>query len=505
MKISDLNKQQKRTAVILLSAGVILLITLIVIAIIVLGGSGTSSPVIGSQPVGSEESTGLLSEQQAENLSGLLTDSEESVSNITDSVGGNTSVHGSASYEGTTVDSNTNTASGAGGTETAKETILVGGYSVRDFGAKGDGKTDDTSAFQAALAAAKEAKVNLYVPAGTYKLTTGLALGNVTMCGPGIHDITKEANKLPVLLISQNSANAITLSSGAINGIHIQYLSGSASKKAAIYLTGPGNRISNVKISNAYQGIVFDQISSSINPGRSNIEGVVIEGTRYMGMKVTNTYDVTYLHNVSVTGTSNEYKTAGIGIWFEKNDDVRVSDCQVMNACYGYKFTDLKKASGGDETMSTWGNFLRCKASGVSYGIHISSNFPDQRMAPIVFNDGNIQASNSTVFVEKSGGVLTMTNTALNCSGAATLNIQGGHNIMLNNCTVTASKGIGAKITGGAHILLNHNKITASSTGIEVGGYAPKGLVISDNTISASVKVQDTTTSGTIKAISGNK
>ena len=44
--------------------------------------------------------------------------------------------------------------------------------SVKDFGAAGDGVTDDTAAIEAAIAAATTAKTTLVFPSGTYKLVT---------------------------------------------------------------------------------------------------------------------------------------------------------------------------------------------------------------------------------------------------------------------------------------------------------------------------------------------
>lgn len=76
---------------------------------------------------------------------------------------------------------------------------------------------------------------------------------------------------------------------------------------------------------------------------------------------------------------------------------------------------------------------------------------------------------------------------------------------MFNSCAITAQKGNGAEISGGMHVLFHSNTIKASLIGVKVGGYAPSGLVITDNTISASAKVNDTTTAGTVKSISGNK
>lgn len=48
-------------------------------------------------------------------------------------------------------------------------------FSVKDFGAVGDGTTDDRVAIQAAIDAASTAGVGLYVPGGTYRLTKGAA------------------------------------------------------------------------------------------------------------------------------------------------------------------------------------------------------------------------------------------------------------------------------------------------------------------------------------------
>jgi hypothetical protein len=57
--------------------------------------------------------------------------------------------------------------------------------SVKDFGAVGDGTTDDTAAIQAAVDAAENAE--LYFPAGDYKITSSIAIpGRITIRGAGV-------------------------------------------------------------------------------------------------------------------------------------------------------------------------------------------------------------------------------------------------------------------------------------------------------------------------------
>jgi hypothetical protein len=48
-------------------------------------------------------------------------------------------------------------------------------YNVIDYGAEGDGETDDTSAIQDAITAAETALATVYFPSGTYKITSGIA------------------------------------------------------------------------------------------------------------------------------------------------------------------------------------------------------------------------------------------------------------------------------------------------------------------------------------------
>ena len=54
---------------------------------------------------------------------------------------------------------------------------------VRDFGAKGDGTTDDSTAIQAAL----DLKGQVYIPSGTYLINTTLKIkSNTKLYGDGI-------------------------------------------------------------------------------------------------------------------------------------------------------------------------------------------------------------------------------------------------------------------------------------------------------------------------------
>jgi hypothetical protein len=59
-----------------------------------------------------------------------------------------------------------------------------GQFNVRDFGAKGDGKADDTEAFAKAIQAVKRHFQVIYVPDGTYRISDRIAWGNwITLQG----------------------------------------------------------------------------------------------------------------------------------------------------------------------------------------------------------------------------------------------------------------------------------------------------------------------------------
>jgi hypothetical protein len=79
-------------------------------------------------------------------------------------------------------------------------------FNVKDYGATGDGVKDETSAFQAAIAAAgQRGGGTVYAPAGQYMLTDALLLPPYTMLKGASKDLTQlrwNLAKLPVSLIS---------------------------------------------------------------------------------------------------------------------------------------------------------------------------------------------------------------------------------------------------------------------------------------------------------------
>lgn len=94
------------------------------------------------------------------------------------------------------------------------EAKLAQTVSVKDFGAVGDGVTDDTAAIQAAITAATTAKKLLFAPAGNYLLTgSGLFLPAQFpgLIGEGI---------FRTVFYYTGSATAITLTSGGSLGVY---------------------------------------------------------------------------------------------------------------------------------------------------------------------------------------------------------------------------------------------------------------------------------------------
>lgn len=117
------------------------------------------------------------------------------------------------------------------------------GFDVRAFGAKGDGQTDDTAAFQAALDAAAPVRGTVFVPDGVYQCGhilmpphTGL-VGNATWgYREGGGSVIKLNDANAVCLIDITGAvgatvNGLSLDGGQLGaGIHAIYMGPNANK-----------------------------------------------------------------------------------------------------------------------------------------------------------------------------------------------------------------------------------------------------------------------------------
>ena len=75
-------------------------------------------------------------------------------------------------------------------------------FNVRDFGALGNGNTDDTQAFERALSRAAKGGGSVLVPAGRYPVKRSLHLADgVTLVGLGEHSVIDHSNGDPIVII----------------------------------------------------------------------------------------------------------------------------------------------------------------------------------------------------------------------------------------------------------------------------------------------------------------
>ena len=157
--------------------------------------------------------------------------------------------------------------------------------SVKDFGAVGDGVTDDTAAIQAAIDAVNVSTRNtVFFPEGTYKVSSALTYSNnLTLLGVSNGLFTNQLNNFPVkidcssvsgYLFTQpdvtNGDGALVISNMAFNGGGLATWSGlvkGSTTNSAFYLrlnnVGCGNGTSTTPLLDL-TGEVFSKVENSI-------------------------------------------------------------------------------------------------------------------------------------------------------------------------------------------------------------------------------------------------
>lgn len=370
---------------------------------------------------------------------------------------------------------------------TADSERWMGGYSVKDFGAKGDGKTDDLPAFEQAVAAAKATgNCPVFVPKGTYYMSDSLVLAeSITLYGAYTEDINKNERALPVLKIASESIFGLLLSGGgAVIGLHIQCAAEDSSMTSAIFAYSPGTRIENCIISDAQTGIFYEEMDS--NPGRGQIINVLIRRPRLVGAHIQDTYDFTYLNGVKVTG-SDALKASGTGFVFGKNDAVRVQDCSVDGADVGFLFNDDTAGK------SSWGTFTRLSAANVNTAVKYESVSTDVSMQPTTIADSTFSATKCGVEIPIGCRTLTgFSGCTFTVSGGPVFALGGSGSITVQNCTLTTAANTAAvDIQSCENAIFTDNTVSAGSVGFRIADFTPNGLVITGNTIQATTKIVD--------------
>lgn len=135
---------------------------------------------------------------------------------------------------------------------------------VRNFGAKGDGVTDDTAAINAAIASVVASGGRVYVPAGTYKTSATITLGGsgIALVGAGIGATTlKQSVAATPLLTLTSGSNRLTVSDMTLD-------SSVARTSGGHGIISPGVvsscTLENLQVLNQYNGFQLGATDSSI-------------------------------------------------------------------------------------------------------------------------------------------------------------------------------------------------------------------------------------------------
>jgi hypothetical protein len=257
------------------------------------------------------------------------------------------------------------------------------GINVREHGALGNGTTNDSAAFNAALNAASSAGGGLVVvPIGAYRIDPINIPENVALCGmiPGPPDAYTDPlvnNKYCTLLANSTGTQLVFLNTGSsLQDVLIHYpqqvLASATTPNvypAAIYMADRCY-VRRVTTTNAYIGI-------DVRGGRSLIEDCKI-GAFYIGIDVDTVADYTYIDHVMIEPFWDTMfglpvgqpidawvLTHGVGINVSRADALSIASVGVL-----YRYVGIQLTDGASETPpNSYGHMADIDLDTVQFGI----------------------------------------------------------------------------------------------------------------------------------------
>jgi len=279
-------------------------------------------------------------------------------------------------------------------------------FPVDLFGAKGDGKTDDTAAIQSAINTAAGAgggsvifRVARYFTSGALNVPTG-----VVLCGSveGPFDVASvnpsTTTVAPTLLITNTTGPFITLNGigAGVTDLLFHYPNQVSSNASApnvypytILVTNPGTEVVRSTVTNAYNFL-------DIEIGRAIAQDLFI-GAFNIGVNIDNAYDFVSLHNLHNGVFWDEmanatYPTAidswvlnhGTALVVNQMDALVVHDFYAFSRYAGILLTDSPNTSEPG-LRTVWGTGSDIDLENVQFGIiATATNYPGYEFTNVV-------------------------------------------------------------------------------------------------------------------------
>jgi hypothetical protein len=184
----------------------------------------------------------------------------------------------------------------------------IAAASVKQFGATGNGVTDDTAAIQAAINAVEAAGGGLvFIPAGVYIISASLNLrANVLVQG--------EFGGTMIEMADNANINGMFVSSGAIPffGLRDLILNGNRGGQSGFPGTSVGLRLAHATTTPGFGGNSLINSGNEVNDAYARIENVIIVAVDGDGIQASGS--VVHCRNIIVIGCH------GIGISTSAND-----------------------------------------------------------------------------------------------------------------------------------------------------------------------------------------
>lgn len=291
--------------------------------------------------------------------------------------------------------------------------------SVRETGAVGDGRTDDTAAFRRAITKAKELKASVFVPGGQYRLTDPLDLSGVDLVGDGDGAFPADNDSLPTLLMTNQNQPLLLLKEGSVSGIKINVQCNDSNRnnfKECISVIGNNAVIKNVKIANPTVGIrtAVDGVTGLV------AENIFMPTTHQIGVDIKGTKG-TVLKNIEMwtpTQVASDFLSTGIGIRSLDNENVYMESCFSFNGYIGFLFEDNNTAV-----------LDNCSADMSGLGV-------------VARGTGNITVTGGTFWTHAVGVMVegnpqvTVVGAELRANGDAALKVNGGARTTVQACII---------------------------------------------------------------------